>query len=194
MLVIVEQGSVLSSLLCCCIYGHLENNRLLRIPSLHRKFFEPDLKSKQAAAKTPHTTGQPREEMRGRREVALMMRVVDDFLYISSELQVLVTLRSCSRPHPPAACSCVSEGHGVRTSRSVASCPAVPVRWTSLADYGVELNLDKSKVNYDVRVSVRGEKEVAIRRLEGPELHWCGLVLDTRTMNVRGGDESCASW
>ena len=85
---------MLSSLLCCCIYGHLENNRLVRIPSMHRRFLQGDLKRNELSSKKLHDSSQGGKS--GKAEVALMMRVVDDFLYISSEVQVRMLSSSTS--------------------------------------------------------------------------------------------------
>ena len=129
-------------------------------------------------------------------EASLLLRVVDDFLYISADLKLA-----------RAFVRCVSCGH---------------------EDYGVEINVDKSSVNFDVQLAVptsannehhakteeerlrsRGCRDAAsagaagaqrhgrasqdqehtrtvtMERAAQRELAWCGLLLDTRTLEVR---------
>jgi hypothetical protein len=89
--------------------------------------------------------------------VSLLVRVVDDFLYMSADLRLArAFVRSMAAGH---------------------------------ADYGVEVNLDKSKVNFDVEVSVALSRNnlhlteppqtadshpplVRVRRLKGDEISW----------------------
>lgn len=55
---------------------------------------------------------------------------------------------------------------------------------TLLQAYGGGINPSKSRVNFDVAVETGGET-VALPRLSGQELPWCGLLLDLITLEVR---------
>ena len=67
---------------------------MVRIPSMHRRFLQGDLKRNELSSKKLHDSSQGGKS--GKAEVALMMRVVDDFLYISSEVQVRMLSSSTS--------------------------------------------------------------------------------------------------
>jgi hypothetical protein len=96
----IPQGSVVSSLLCCCVYGHLERSRLASLPSLHTAFYEHQLGAGADAAGVAEGAGAASGPEAGA-EVSLLMRMIDDSLYVSADLGAArAFLRTMARGHP----------------------------------------------------------------------------------------------
>ena len=96
----IPQGSVVSSLLCCCVYGHFERSRLASLPSLHTAFYEHQLGAGADAAGVAEGAGAAAGP-EACAEVSLLMRMIDDSLYVSADLGAArAFLRTMARGHP----------------------------------------------------------------------------------------------
>jgi telomerase reverse transcriptase len=86
----IPQGSVLSSMLCCLLYGRLEAKKLVRVVSHADDASFSSLDGGGRATADSETEGLVREAKAlaaaDGRYCGVLLRVVDDFLYISSDL------------------------------------------------------------------------------------------------------------
>ena len=149
----IPQGSVLSSLLCCMMYGHLEGSRLSSLPSSHRERLAAN-----ASKEIGHGQHQVGEDIGvSAHESSVLMRVVDDFLYLSpSASHARAFVRTMGTGNP-------DYGARVNTKKSKVNFP-------------VKVSVDGDEVELLMLGDGASNGEGLLR--------WCGLVIDSRRMCV----------
>lgn len=188
----IPQGSVLSSLLCNFYYAHME--RVSIAPAL-------------AAA-----TGVPADTVLGGGGgggvVTALMRMTDDFLLLTTSESVarafadvrLQRCRSCwlshdaRIPRSPPLPRAQTKMHAFANAEHA----SVQTLIAGVPEYGVTVNARKTRVNFEHSVALlRGGEveEVALPRFDtvGDRLLlWCGLLIDTSSLEVTASHERCA--
>lgn len=149
----IPQGSVLSSLLCCLMYGHLEGSRLSSLPSTHTR------RSREGVGKDlADSTGQKGgKDGKDARDMSLLMRVVDDFLYLSpSSSHAKAFVRTMSSGNPD---------YGAKMNGK-----------KSKVNFPVKICVDGAFVDLPMLGGSGTNGDGLIR--------WCGLVIDSRRLCV----------
>uniref|UniRef100_A0A7S1YHU4 Telomerase reverse transcriptase n=1 Tax=Sexangularia sp. CB-2014 TaxID=1486929 RepID=A0A7S1YHU4_9EUKA len=152
----IPQGSVLSSMLCCLLYGRLEAKKLVRVVSHADEASFSSLDGTGTGTGTgTETEGLVREakalSAAGNRYCGVLLRVVDDFLYISSDLDA---------------------------ARAFAT-----AMLDGFEEYGARAHPDKMKLSFGLaaggEASSHGEEHLRW-------IPWNGLLLNAATGDVRG--------
>ena len=156
----IPQGSILSPLLCNMYYGHLERKVLMETE------FAPKLKLD---------------------ESTLVIRLMDDYLVISTDMTAVQTFLTTGWPllstvlHALHALS--PQYSPVNTLKYKFIFLLFPVH-SEFKAHGASINPLKSKANFECQVQLPDGSLESIPRILDETLPWCGMLIDTMTLET----------
>lgn len=180
----IPQGSVLSPMLCSYLYADLERNHLKHLPGAH----PPILSSIQGSQSSDDWCYFSDESTK---VVNILSKIGQQSLSDSSQNKSLSSSDSSSNNSSTNSSSQLPIGVLMRliddfiyiTSSQEASKEFVTKMHKGFTEYGISINKEKTRLNYNLKITNNQTGEEDIYKPKR-YITWCGLVIDTQTFQI----------